>query len=138
MRKMLEHDNFPENYGTMKFYCDWVVHPKVDGPGAGRFLEEADSIVARIKNGAAHKDVEAEILELISFQKLASEMRRFCVDYGLPTNVSEVIRQRIEFFDCYIRIIHNCPLRYEGANVDLKHIKKLTISMLDMKGLSRK
>lgn len=137
MRKLLEHDNFPENYRTMKFYCDWVVHPKLDGPGAGRFLEAADSIIARIKDGAAHKDVEAEIFELISFQKLAREMRQFCEDYGLPTNVSDVMRQRIEFFDCYLRVIHNCPLKYEGAKVDLKHIKRLTISMLDMRGFGQ-
>lgn len=75
MRKLLEHDSLRENYRTMKFCCDWVVRPKLDGPGAGRLLEEADSIIGRIKNRAAHKDVEAEIFELISFQKLSYEMR---------------------------------------------------------------
>jgi hypothetical protein len=133
MRKILEHDNFPDVYKTMKFYCDWVVHSKLNGPGAGRFLEEADNIIARIKDGAPHKDVEAEIVELISFQRLASEMCQFCEDYGLPTNVCDVMKQRIQFFDCYLRVIHNCPLRYEGDKVDLKHVKKLTISTLDMK-----
>jgi hypothetical protein len=99
VRKILEHENFPEKYKTLKFYCDWVVHPKLDGPGAGRFLEEADSIIAKIKKGATKKEVEAEIFTLISFQKLAAEMHEFCVDFGLPTNVPDVMKQRIEFFD---------------------------------------
>ncbi len=56
MRKILEHDEFPLKYSTMKFYCDWVVHPKLTRTGAGRFLEEVDTIVARIKNGASREE----------------------------------------------------------------------------------
>lgn len=113
MRKLLEHDNFPENYKTMKFYCDWVVHPKLDGPGAGRFLEEADSIIARIKNGAAHKDVEAEILELISFQKLAYEMRQFCEDLRTPD-------KRFRRDEAAHRVLRLLPPRYPQLPVEIR------------------
>ncbi len=43
------------------------------------------------------------------------------------------MKQRVQFFDYYLRIIQNCPLEYEGDKIDLKHIKKLTISIVDMK-----
>jgi hypothetical protein len=133
-RKLLELDGYPDKYKVMRFYCDWVAHPGLDRAGAGTFLQEADAIIARIKQGATKKEIQDQIFELISFQKLASEMRQFCVDYGLPTNISDVTRQRTEFFARYAQIIQNCPLRYEGKKVSLKHIKRLTISTPDMAG----
>jgi len=42
IRKVLEHDGKPAKYEVLKFFCDWVAHPKLAGTGARRVLRLLD------------------------------------------------------------------------------------------------
>jgi hypothetical protein len=73
IRKVLEHEN---RGGLLRFYSDWVVHTKMD-------RNPAQDIYNKISAD------NAESSQIISFNKLKSEMRTFLVDRNLPTELTD-------------------------------------------------
>lgn len=95
IRKVLEHEDL--KYGALRFYCDWIVHTKLD-------RSYAYSVYDEVSNNTT------EGLDIISFRKLKEEMSSFLQTRNLPTDL--LIDDNWELFrDNLIEILIDTPVQ---------------------------
>jgi len=95
IRKVLEHENIKSS--ALGFYCDWVVHTKLD-------RSYASSIYDEVSNNTH------EGLEMISFRKLKEEMHIFLQTRNLPTELLVDDNWKL-FRDNLIEILIDIPIQ---------------------------
>lgn len=98
IRKVLEHEN--NHGGLLRFYCDWVVHTKMD-------RNPAQDVYNKISAG------NAESRQFISFEKLKCELREFLIEKNLPTELID--KHWKSFEDKLVDILVDTPL--EGRDM---------------------
>jgi len=96
IRKVLEHEN---RGGLLRFYCDWVVHTKMD-------RNPAQDIYDRI----SADNVESS--QIISFSKLKDELKKFLEDRSLPTEITNTHWE--SFKSKLIDILVDTPIEKKG------------------------
>ena len=100
IRKILEHDNVKNTF--LGFYCDWVVHTKMDRAFAKKVFAEIDD-----ENSAVGHHIK-------SFNLLKNELKTFFENYGLPVNL---ITEHWEFFrEKLIDILIDTPVINDTGN----------------------
>jgi hypothetical protein len=72
IRKLLEWDNAKGKYKILNFYCNWVLHNKID---------KAEPVGKILKDFIVNK---ADRYKLIFHEEFKKEFRKFLKDYNLP------------------------------------------------------
>jgi hypothetical protein len=72
IRKILEWENAKGKYKTLNFYCNWVLHNKID---------RTEPVGKILKDFIINKE---ERYKFIFHQEFEKEFGRFLEDYGLP------------------------------------------------------
>jgi hypothetical protein len=99
IRKILEHENKNSRDNLLIFYCDWVVHTKMD-----RFQSQKIFDIIN-KDGV-------ESSQIISFNNLKAELRTFLEEKDLPT---ELVNNYWEpFKENLIDILVDTPIEKKG------------------------
>jgi hypothetical protein len=128
-------------FATLKFFCDWVVHVKLDRSGARQILTLLDSELSRLPVAAdgsgrlvgIFTDAEAvqpesELYQFISLDRLREQMQRFYRETDLPdlwATHPGVLRECLRF---YGNIVLNCPLAFTGRGTTGRYIRELTLT----------
>jgi hypothetical protein len=94
IRKVLEHEN--NLTGALGFYCNWVVHTRLDRGSASYMWDE---VANNTKNG----------LDVISFRSLKNELAIFLRDRNLPLDLIED-KNWFLFRDNLIEILIDVPV----------------------------
>jgi len=109
-RKLLEQE--PPNreaFPTLRFFCNWALHIKLTSSRAGHLLQEFDSQVPAMLEGA-HDDLStfksAKVFKIFEFM---GELMALLIHHNieLPHSCS------IKFITLYLSIIANCPVSYD-------------------------
>jgi hypothetical protein len=88
IRKLMERDEVEDEYTNLKFHCDWVLHPKLQGTGAKAILRKFDAAYPLLKGGLElHNlpgELKGEIERISKMRYFHKELDGFLDEYGLP------------------------------------------------------
>lgn len=111
IRKLQERENSDPNiYPLLSFFCDWTKHTSLDRKAAQGIVIELNEVLFRVKSVSDRNIVINEISQVISFERLQSELRCFLFDYGLPLNIVNEKNPWLYFIVNLINIISDCAL----------------------------
>jgi len=131
VRKLLEHDETKESFAVLNFYCNWVVHTKLETSAiAERIIRLMDDVLAYM---VSENDTPASIDELTAHldqSSLRKELGAFLSQVGLPTTVCDSQAYWNNFQRLLGAVIQDAPLLIH------KHGKQRTKRVLN-KGRKR-
>lgn len=61
IRKLIERKESGERYPSLKFHCDWALHPKMDRRAARLILLQFDAAYARMRGSIRLRDLPADL-----------------------------------------------------------------------------
>ena len=146
-RKALDCEPGIAGFSTLRFHCDWMVHPALSGSGAAKLIghvdEYQDVIDATMEENPALVSAAAfkalgELDDLIYFRRFRSELRAFLQRHQLPEDAIADDRWP-EFLKIYISAVQSSPLEYKApkqkgnAPPVPPDVQRVTVSLLDYK-----
>ena len=131
VRKLLEQESGGAEYDTLKFYCDWAVHCRLDRKGAKLFVGKINEYLERIlKDGLTQEELK-ELEKLLYLESLRQELREFLQAQGLPGFICEN-GQWSDFLGLYSRIVQDCPLVCEVQGGPPRQVDKVMLTKQEL------
>ena len=130
IRKMLEHDGNPAQYLGLKFFCDWVAHPKLAGTGARELLRQLDGELPTFDpRNPEGWDPRGVVSKILSLDLLRHELWAFlrAPDNDLPTRWVEDEFTWKTVVQLYGQQVQNTPLVIENDKHALNYIRRVEI-----------
>ena len=129
IRKLLEREGKGKEaeFATLKFFCDWVMHVKLDRSGARKILSLLDAELSASPDPAPIEP-DSELYQFVSLDRLREEMTRFYRDKELPdlwATDPRVLRECLRF---YGNIVLDCPLVITGQGTTPRYIRQLALT----------
>jgi hypothetical protein len=111
IRKLLERDAKQDQFTTLTFFCDWVVHSVLNRRGARDQISRLDGRLGNLDLTNLH-DVGAdlEIYRFMSFDSLFEELGRFTKEEKLPGGWTSNPAWWKECVKFYGEIVRDCAL----------------------------
>ena len=129
IRKLIERDAQGAQYRTLNFYCDWVVHSKLDRSSIVKgILREFDKAHLLLK-GEMNLPLELrnkidDISQMRSFEK---ELTSFLGSYGLLP-IAQDVDGWSHFLHLYTQVIQDIPLMVKPSSPGAtQNISKLVV-----------
>jgi len=127
IRKFLEHSNLRNKLWMLTFFCDWLLHTKLERNGARRILEMFDNKLERVNpaepNRLYWKD---DVLKILSLDILRNQLTDFLCQNHLPSVWAQDDFAWKEALGFYGEEVRDTPLTLTGAK--LKYLEKLVIT----------
>jgi hypothetical protein len=130
IRKVLEHEN--DKNGLLYFYCNWVVHTKMNKAFAKEFFD----LISPIING-----IDIKACRLIDFSELRKEMKLFLEKLNLSIDITNHYNWEL-FREKLIDILVDTPIEnpkagsfflqrrnFQGVEFCFKDINNSTMSL---------
>lgn len=118
VRKLMERDEVEDQYPNLKFHCDWVLHPKLQGTGAKAILREFDAAHPHLKAGVKLHDLpgglRGEIERISKMRYFQKELDKFLEKYKLPPLTKNRPDGWAHFIHLYAKVVEDIPLSFEG------------------------
>lgn len=133
IRKILEQSGSSDNFGRLKFYCDWVLHHKLKKRPAGEVVQRLECIYQFILNGINEVPEESEAGNFIRFKELKEDLRSFLENYRLENFTSDS-NNWLRFVFLYCRVVEDCSLQLtfaEPINVEQIVLKVDSYEQID-------
>ena len=111
IRKLIESGNM--ECKTLKFYCDWLLHPKKDFfyPEMKQYIKDIyDYAVKHIKN-PMHYEYSQKIAGLIYFEGLKKDMAKALDDKKLPNKIMHG-ETWLNLIRVMVKLLENQPLMH--------------------------
>lgn len=127
IRKILEHLKNEGNtkYPLLKFYCNWVLHVKIDNTSPIKeILEEADAD----KNKGINK-----ILDFVYLKPLRDELKKFLKEFNLPNKIVKNINKWENFRDLLHEILIDIPCIEPTDSIESFSLGKSDMERVPMK-----
>lgn len=114
VRKLMERDEVGDQYPNLKFHCDWVLHPKLQGTGAKAILREFDVAQPLLKGGLELHNlppgVRGEIERISKMRYFHKELDGFLDAYDLPPLTKNNDDGWARFLYLYAKVVEDIPL----------------------------
>ena len=105
-------------YSNLYFYCNWVLHIKMDRTPAKKILNRFESLFSSTNNLKEMSDIfKKQEKDFYSFIELRKELRDFFKINDLPTELLENNNSWFRFKKLLIKILMDCPLVNEKGKV---------------------
>lgn len=111
IRKLIESGSV--EYKTLKFYCDWLLHPKKDRfyPEMKQYIKDIyDHAVLHIKN-PMHYEYSRKIADLIYFEELKNDLAKVLDDQKLPKKILDG-ETWLNLIRVLVKLLENQPLMH--------------------------
>ena len=106
------------NYPNLYFYCNWVLHIKMERTPAKTILNRFESIFSNTNNLKEISNIfKKQESDFYSFVDLKKELLSFLKVNGLPTKLLENSNKWFKFKKLLVEILMDCPLINEGGKV---------------------
>ena len=125
-RKLLEQEpSKRESFATLEFFCDWALHIKLTRYHAGILLQEFDSQVPEMLQGA-HDELTFKSAKVFKIFEFITQFMALLIDHQInfPRNTSWAAT----FMNLYLSMISSCPVSYDKKQLELRHIDKLMVT----------
>jgi hypothetical protein len=129
IRKVLEHDGKPARYEGLKFFCDWVAHPKLAGTGAREVLRMLDQHLPPFCGNPESVDPQGVVHKILSFDLFRQELLAFlrAAENDLPTRWAEDDFTWKTVVQFYGQQVQNTPLVIDNNKHALSYIRRVEI-----------
>lgn len=124
IRKIIEQENTSTNFRTLKFYCHWALHSKLQG----RLAQDMLAHLNTVDFSSASTSPPPIIQNFSRFQQLIEQIEIFLQEYqiSLPENTSD---NWARFILLYASVIEDCPLVINNNNREHAQIVKVTVKV---------
>lgn len=127
IRKFLEHRSLKKQLWFLSFFCDWVLHHKLDRSGAKKILGMFDSQLGNFN--PEHPDQlywQDHVHKLFSLDEWRDELLQFLNQNRLPSVWAQDDFAWNETLRLYSEEVQDTPLILTGTN--LKYLRQLVIT----------
>lgn len=130
VRKLIE--TMGNRYPILRFFCDWVVHSKLDRKTAKEVLSKFDAYVFEYiqKGNTCTPDMLRRLNPLISFRRFSTDMFYLLGEHGLTTDVITDRRRFNPFLSLYVDVVSRTPLVVTDSRVGLKCLDNISVVKL--------
>lgn len=105
-------------YPNLYFYCNWVLHIKMDRTPAKTILNRFESLFSSTKNQKEMSNIfKKQEKDFYSFVDLKKELLDFFKVNDLPTKLLENSNRWFKLKKLIVKILMDCPLVNEGGKV---------------------
>lgn len=126
IRKVLEQEESNNAPDPIKFYCDWALHTKLEGPPAQKVLSYFNSAHTALQRD--EKTLPNEVQDISKFTGLVLGIKKFLQNHSI-TLFEYSSSDWAKFIFLYASIIEDCPLVIKSKNIQQANIKKVTVSV---------
>jgi hypothetical protein len=124
IRKVLDCGGI--SYQTLRFYCNWVLHNKLDHKKTTSFLSKMfDQDIDFKKSGkeiARNMHANHKSFFLLSGFKL--ELNKFFKDNNLSSDLVNINKNWITFIKLLLEIIKECSVEYNPSKINKLELKR--------------
>ncbi|HXM97186.1 MAG TPA: hypothetical protein VN982_01790 [Candidatus Dormibacteraeota bacterium] len=130
IRNVLEQDGKPAKYAVLKFFCDWVAHPKLTGAGARTVLRMFDEQLPTFFGKPENVDPQGVVSKILSLDLLRHELLAFfrAKENDLPTRWAEDEFTWKTVVQFYGQQVLDKPLVIDNDKHALKYIRRVEIA----------
>ncbi len=129
-RKLLEHLSDSERFRSLKFYCNWALHIRLDRTQARALLVRVDGYFSKLFENGLTQEGHSEFTEMLYLESFRNQFRQFLQLHELPERICDS-NEWFNFLNWYSRVIEDCPLVCENSGKPLKHIDKMVFIKVD-------
>jgi len=119
IRKLIERGDLEEEFATLNFHCDWVLHSHLDRAGAKAMLRPFDEAHVLLREHMKLRDLPKELhdeIDRISKMKtFEEELTKFLAVYRLPSLTEHRPDGWTHFLHLYAKVIEDIPLVVKTA-----------------------
>ncbi len=128
------------NYPALKFHCDWVAHPILQGQSAQNIVRLFDNYQKIIDEMSAAKDGKtltadmsfmAELGPTLTMTNFRNEFNTYLRSQGLDPSIPNDNDKWANFLTYYARVIEDCPLRCVSQG--LRYTDEVTLKVIPVK-----
>lgn len=122
---IIDHDRQRRNYRTLSFFCDWVVHAKLDRSHARNMLDEAQNFYRGL-DVYLHIKKQTNFSPFIWLIVLRQELKVFCGRNNLPSAWLTDPTKWENFLFALLDVIIDAPLLAPSGHI--RRLQFLTYS----------
>lgn len=105
-------------YPNLYFYCNWVLHIRMDRTPAEKLLNRFESVLSNSKDlKTISRNFIKQEKDFYTFVNLKKELEVFLRTNGLPTGLVESGGRWFKFKKLLVGILADCPLVNESGKV---------------------
>jgi hypothetical protein len=114
VRKVFEWDSaFSARLPTLRFYCNWALHRKLDRGSADEFLNQVDPILTL--QGNHDQSTHEKFSRLLTLETFRDEMRAFLKLNTIDSTFCDNDECWNAFLSAYSCVVENCEIAVQGA-----------------------
>ena len=137
LRKLIELNKDETQYASLKFHCDWVAHPVLQGTAAQNIVRLFDQYQGLIDEHAldAEKPVPdmsfmGQLGPTLTLTNFRNELNAYLRLQGLDPSLANDNKKWATFLTYYARVVEDCPLRCVSQG--LKHTDEVGLRVIDV------
>jgi hypothetical protein len=146
IRSLLELVGEAERYKTLKFHCDWILHPKLTGPRAQKIIRAIDAecvksvakaglgdwpdVMGADFFGPVSSEFVNELLSHFTFQDFEVELQSFLDRHQIVTLADPRIGTYRTFEVLYCQLIEDRTWEYTNTKHPTRYVNRLCLQML--------
>jgi hypothetical protein len=113
--KLIEKEKKQDSYKVVGFYRDWAAHPELTRRPAQIFIEE----IEQIYHSSPEVDFLKNIFDIISFQRLRTELKEFAQEYEISADLFKN-HLWLEFCRLLLSVLEDCALVGRPAESEIE------------------
>jgi hypothetical protein len=135
-RKLLEHDNSKGRFAVLNFYCNWVVHTRLEAsPIAERIIRLMDDMHAYLVSASDVPGSVDELTGLLDQSSLQMDLSAFLSQVGLPSAVCDSQMYWNNFQRLLGAVIQDAPLFIrKDSKQPTRYIESISFENLPLEG----
>jgi hypothetical protein len=132
IRKLMERDDRKNDFPSLLFHCDWVVHPQMDRAPARSLLRQFDELQGQwtARDGIARlpEALQREIDDITQMRGFRKELNAFLQQYRLPALTPAGPEGWTRFLNLYARVVADIPLVVKPERAgEFRHVERVTV-----------
>jgi hypothetical protein len=133
LRKLIELNADGANYPALKFHCDWIAHPLLQGQAAQeivRLFDQYQEVMDEGEEGTADMSFMAQLGPTLTMTNFRNQLNRYLRSQGLDPSIPNDNGNWSNFLTYYAGVIEDCPLRCVSQG--LKYTDEVVLKVLDV------
>jgi hypothetical protein len=131
VRKLLTSERV-SGYVTLKFFCDWALHTKLQKRNAGLLLQPFDEAYGRRGPDGMLEQDQQRLGELISLIEFTREFKEVLAAFDIKPHSLVGPDAWFRFIEIYLSVIKDSGLHYEAREIPLRFVNQVIVERYEV------